>query len=112
MQPVRDVDTSLLKPLIIGTILGFLMVVGLVAYARAHSWYPMDCCSDYDCAIVVKTSFVASDPKVPANMVVETVYGTAVVPHNFPLRQSKDGQTHACIDKQGRLLCLFVPPSM
>jgi hypothetical protein len=103
---------SFLKAIAVGVVLGLLMLVGLVGYARGHSWYPIECCSDYDCAIVVKTSFVASDPKVPANMVVETVYGTAVVPHNFPLHQSKDGQTHACIDKQGRLLCLFVPPSM
>ena len=102
---------SVLRPILLGTVLGLLMVLGLVGFARAHSWYPMECCSDYDCGLVIRTSFVASDPDKPANMVVETVYGTAVVPHNFPLRPSQDGQTHACINGKGQLLCLFVPPN-
>ena len=49
----------------------------------------------------------------PPAMVVTTKYGSVVVPGEFPRRQSKDNQMHACM-KQGvtrmHLLCLFIPP--
>ena len=48
-------------------------------------------------------------------MIVTTKHGTVIVPANFPRRESKDNQMHACMrpmsDGGMRLLCLFLPPA-
>jgi hypothetical protein len=90
---------------------GLLLLLVFGSSALAHGWYDMDCCHWMDCAPVTSTAFVASNVLQPANMVVSTQFGTALVPHNFQVRPSKDGQLHACI-REGRLICLYVPPSM
>jgi hypothetical protein len=83
--------------------------------AIAHEWYPMECCHGRDCAPVesVETLAPASTNGL-ATLVVTTKYGTAVVPADFPRRDSKDNRMHACM-RQGatgriHLLCFFVPP--
>ncbi len=46
-------------------------------------------------------------------LAVTTKHGTALVPENFPHRQSMDGKTHACMRPDRgdmRLVCLFVLP--
>jgi hypothetical protein len=86
--------------------------------ARAHDWYPMECCHSMDCAPVANVGTITSTAlgnELPA-LVVTTKHGTAVVPATFPRRESKDGQMHACMRPgEGgamRLICLFVPPTM
>ena len=79
--------------------------------------YPQECCLDQDCAPVVSWSFVAADPGVLPVMVIETIHGTALVPHDFPRRDSKDHRMHACLklfdtNPATRLICFFVPPTM
>jgi hypothetical protein len=79
--------------------------------------YPQECCLDQDCGPVVNWSFVASDPSVLPAMVIETIHGTAIVPHDFPRRESKDHRMHACLklfdtNPATRLICFFVPPTM
>jgi hypothetical protein len=81
----------------------------------AHEWYPMECCHGRDCAPVesVETLAPASTNGL-ATLVVTTKYGTAIVPPDFPRRESKDNRMHACM-RQGatgriHLLCFFVPP--
>jgi hypothetical protein len=83
--------------------------------AVAHEWYPMECCHGRDCAPVesVETLAPASTNGL-ATLVITTKYGTAVVPPDFPRRESKDNRMHACM-RQGatgriHLLCFFVPP--
>jgi len=68
-----------------------------------------------DCAPVlsVQTLPAVNAATSPA-MIVTTKYGSVVVPWEFPRRESKDSQMHACM-KQGatgkmHLLCLFIPP--
>jgi hypothetical protein len=91
--------------------------------AAAHDWYPLECCHDTDCAPVDKVEMVptptATDPQAasvgPLAMLVTTKHGTALVPANFPRRESKDHRMHACMmpgqgDKM-RLICIFLPPS-
>src|SRR5689334_23246835 len=69
--------------------------------AIAHDWYPYECCSAMDCAVVDKTETVPAD-KFTSNLlggspafasipllVVTTKHGTVVVPANFPRRESK-----------------------
>jgi hypothetical protein len=58
---------------------------------RGHDWYPMECCHQMDCAPVESadyTTAVASGD-IP-QWVVTTRHGSAVVPQNIPLRESKD----------------------
>jgi hypothetical protein len=90
--------------------LAFLIAAALSSPASSHSWYDADCCSDQDCEPVSAVSFVASDPSTMPVMVVTTNLGTKPVTPMTKIRQSKDGRMHACI-YQGRLLCLYLPPS-
>ena len=95
-------------------------VVGFVLFkpvkAKAHSWYDIECCHQMDCAPVTAISFL--QPMEAAGlpqMVVTTKVGTAIVPKNFKLRESKDGEMHACMkvhdpNPATRFLCLYLPP--
>src|SRR5215831_21297535 len=97
------------------TLLGMALSLGLQSPVIAHEWYPMECCHGRDCAPVesVETLAPASTNGL-ATLVVTTKFGTAVVPADFPRRESKDNRMHACM-RQGatgriHLLCFFVPP--
>jgi len=98
----------------------------LATPAAAHDWYPMECCHAMDCAPVEKVEMlpgpaIASMLSSPAQadalgaMLVTTRHGSVVVPGNFPRRESKDNQMHACMRPgQGgsmRLICIFMPPA-
>ncbi len=80
-----------------------------------------------DCAPVEKVEMlpgpaIASMLSSPAQadalgaMLVTTRHGSVVVPANFPRRESKDNQMHACMRPgQGgsmRLICIFMPPAI
>jgi hypothetical protein len=93
-----------------------LMLAGMSAFRSAsHDWYPMECCSGTDCAVVERVTYASSanaESDLPI-LVVTTKHGTAPVPPNFPRRPSKDGEMHACIrsvQDTMKLICLFVPP--
>lgn len=97
------------------TLLAMALALGLQFPAIAHEWYPTECCHGRDCAPVesVETLAPASTNGL-ATLVITTKYGTAVVPPDFPRRESKDNRMHACM-RQGatgriHLLCFFVPP--
>ena len=96
----------------------FSLLVGIAALslpAVSHDWYPMECCSGTDCAVVEHATYaheLATDPALPS-LSVTTTLGTAAVPPDFPRQESKDGEMHACIRPIGnvmKLICLFVPP--
>src|SRR5262245_23101026 len=106
--------------------LAALLASATAAPAAAHDWYPIECCSGMDCAVVDKVemmpapgiSGILGPPAYaygPGSMIVTTKHGTAIVPANFPRRESKDNQMHACMrptaDGGMRLLCLFLPPA-
>jgi hypothetical protein len=96
--------------------------------AVAHEWYPMECCSGLDCAVVEKVEMlpgpsIASLLGTPAHasplggMLVTTRHGSAVVPADFPRRESKDHRMHACMRPAPggtgmRLICIFFPPAI
>jgi hypothetical protein len=90
--------------------LALLIAAALWTPASAHSWYDADCCSDQDCEPVSAVAYVASDPSTMPVMVVTTSLGTKPLTQMTKIRQSKDSRMHACI-YQGRLLCLYMPPS-
>lgn len=76
----------------------------------AHSWYPLECCHEMDCAPVDQ---VQSAPELDGVIVTSKV-GTALIPATFPKRTSKDHRMHVCLTKdaagQTKLLCVFLPP--
>ena len=103
-------------------VLAALLAASFPSPSAPHDWYPIECCSGMDCAPVDKVEIISgqhaiasmfappANASVPSSMVVTTKHGTVVVPQNFKMRESPDGQAHACIVK-GRLVCLFMPPS-
>jgi len=94
-----------------GAALGALLMVTAPAPARAHEWYPWECCSALDCAPVVAVT-VAPD----AGLIVTSRHGTVVVPAGLQRRESQDARMHVCMrpDAAGQMqpICLFVPPGM
>ena len=77
------------------------------AGARAHSWYPADCCHDEDCAPVTKFENVGD-----GYFRVTIENGRSALFHKYlPKMPSRDERMHACI-YQGEPMCLFVPPGM
>jgi hypothetical protein len=106
--------------------LAALLAAATATPAAAHDWYPLECCHAMDCAVVDKvemvpvpfTSSMLGSPAYaysPGSMIVTTKHGSVIVPANFPRRESKDNQMHACMrptsDGTMRLLCLFLPPA-
>ena len=113
--------------IVIATLAVLAGLMTLAHRARAHDWYPIECCSGMDCAPVEKVEIEPAEAftanalippayAAPSAMVVTTKHGTVIVPANFPRRESKDGQLHACMrpkqDGSMRLLCIFFPPAM
>jgi len=90
--------------------------------AAAHDWYPIECCSGMDFAPVEKVEIISlqsagimGSAPLPGSMLITTKHGSVIEPANFPRRESKDNQMHACIRPSTggtpRLICLFLPPS-
>lgn len=92
-------------------------VLAISSHARAHSWYPYDCCSDRDCWPMG----VDSDAREPDPSVVTGGYRThdGVFVAERDTRPSRDGRYHVCrsggtltgpvISPIGKPFCLFVP---
>jgi hypothetical protein len=82
--------------------------------ARAHDWYPRECCSNKDCAPVENVTWSVPVGRGMRQLVVTSKHGTATVPADLQVRESKDGRMHVCI-RQNELgdwdvICLFMPP--
>lgn len=103
--------------------IGVAFLIGLMGavclgsvLAMAHSWYPMECCHEMDCApakveIVRPMAAGMSLSPLPTAMLVTTPHGSIIVPADFKSKDSPDGQAHACI-LNGKLICLWLPPAM
>lgn len=101
----------------------FAALLAVATPVLAHDWYPMECCHGMDCAAVEKVELLATPAAAdtagmslaPGAMAVTTKHGTAIVPANFPRRESKDHRMHACMRPgdggKMRLICIFLPPS-
>lgn len=113
--------------LMLGLAVACLAVVMRAVSAKAHDWYPMECCSGMDCAPADKVEIVPGPmlagallvppaSAAPSVMLVTTKHGTVAVPGEFPRRASMDGRLHVCMRPgQGgamRLICVFLPPAM
>jgi hypothetical protein len=82
----------------------------MVTPAKAHDWYPWDCCSGYDCAPVDYAELLPN-----ADLLVTSRHGTTVVPASFPKRDSQDNRMHVCMRSGDggsmRPICVFLPPA-
>ena len=93
----------------------FFLVGPFDVPAHAHSWYPAECCNDADCLPVDRVTLLNVRPE-GSHLVVTSSRGSAIVPANFPVRESLDGRMHVCMvwsEFRGwEVLCLFAPPQM
>ena len=90
--------------------------VEFVSAARAHDWYPVDCCGGQDCAPVESMIRLVPTGRGNARWLVTSRHGMAVVPDDFSARTSQDGRMHVCMlpDAFGdmEVKCLFLPPQI
>lgn len=90
-------------------LLGCIIVAGFWIYsttrAKAHSWYPSDCCSSTDCAALAR------------DRVYAVTGGYLIDGRHFVIeaqaRASPDNHYHGCFPTPALLRCFFAPkPSM
>lgn len=79
--------------------------------AQAHSWYPWNCCQEYDCAPAESVVIVSPDV-----MAITTEHGVIYVPSSMERKESPDNKVHACAvpdyrdgKKFLRPVCVFFP---
>jgi hypothetical protein len=97
-----------------------LLLAGVSRYwvtpARAHEWYPQDCCHDMDCAPVEDVIEVVRKGEALPQLIVTSKHDTAVVRSDFPVREAADDRMHVCMRPSlyGRMsvVCLFKPRLM
>lgn len=87
----------------------WLAMMAVASPARAHSWYPHECCADHDC---MPADAIYSDRQGERIVVVGKM--RVRIPANFSARPSPDGRVHVCYvqGESGFPLprCLFLPP--
>jgi hypothetical protein len=88
----------------------------LLGPAKAHEWYPADCCYGGDCAPVDNVTRIIPAGSGEQRLVLTSKHGTAVLPPDFPIRESKDYRMHVCMRPSlyggMGVTCVFMPPSM
>ncbi len=85
------------------SIIGFIVLAGVVfvVAARAHSWYPPNCCSDRDCAPLEQSRV----RQTVDGYFIDEVY---FIPH-AQVKIPFDGDYHGCFSSTGALVCFFAP---
>ena len=90
-----------------------VLAASLAQRTDAHSWYPIDCCSDNDC---MPADAIFADGRGGKTIVVGQTQ--IPIPAGTKPRPSPDERVHVCFrawsgDLQGlptySLICLFVP---
>ena len=80
--------------------------------AVSHDWYPMDCCSGTDCAVVEHATYaheLVTDTALP----ILTARQNTALWRYLPIFRSRDAEMHGCIRPIRdvlKLICLLVPP--
>src|SRR5262245_45901616 len=84
--------------------------------AKAHDWYPHECCHGGDCAPVDSVTRIVMAASGETRLRLTSKLGTALLPPNFPVRESKDHRMHVCMRPSlyggMGVTCVFMPPSM
>jgi hypothetical protein len=80
------------------------LLAGITA-PLAHSWYPLECCSEQDCRELDETR---------GETVTETPAGWQLWDGRIVVRQrarlSPDKKFHLCETRSRNILCFFAPP--
>jgi hypothetical protein len=87
--------------LLVGVVI-FGTFIGFVKFAKAHGWYPHECCHDRDCSEIISDRVRTE----PGGYVIDGRFHVA----QRDVRTSRDGNYHACFPQPDRLLCFFAPP--
>ena len=81
--------------------------------ALAHSWYPLECCTAYDCDVVDSVSI----DQFGAIIVIDGKR-RLVVPDATPRFDSPDNRVHLCYNRDEviygkplEVFCIFLPPA-
>lgn len=86
-------------------ILSIVLLSTGISSALAHSWYPIECCSEQDCRELDETK---------GETVTETVSGWQLWDGRTVIRQrarpSPDKKFHLCETRSKNILCFFAPP--
>jgi len=95
-------------------VIAWLTLIALGITARAHEWYPLECCSDRDCW---RAGPGGAEPEPRYSPTGWVLHDGTLIPHH-EARPSPDGQFHVCrhggsllgsvIRTDGRP-CLWVP---
>jgi hypothetical protein len=84
--------------------------------AKAHDWYPHECCHGGDCAPVDNVTRIVMAASGQTGLILSSKLGTALLPPDFPVRESKDHRMHVCMRPSlyggMGITCVFMPPSM
>jgi hypothetical protein len=95
------------KTIVLALALSVLTGLGFTP-AKAHSWYPKECCSGQDCMLA---DGIYTD--TGGNRVVKVGHRRVWVPPGFPVRPSPDARIHICFtdDVYGYQMprCVFMP---
>jgi hypothetical protein len=106
-----------MKPVHCGLItLSLLAGKAVLAPANGHDWYPNECCNTMDCAPVESIVRLVPAGGGAPQLIVTSKYGKAILPHDFPVLESKDSRMHVCMRRHDSgdmdVICLFVPPDV
>lgn len=86
------------------------LAIGMLAGtgARAHSWYPIECCQGKDCMRVDRIEQTAD-----GGMLMFAGSLQVRVPRGFTQRPSRDNDAHVCVRPNGdgsfAPRCVFIP---
>ena len=89
------------KPILAAILAVFLVLIGSI-YALSHSWYPHECCSEKDCAVVAPERVKV----VPLGYLIDNFH----MKLHRDIRHSPDGLYHGCFPTPQNLICFFAPP--
>jgi len=91
------------RTLLVAVLLG----ASLVHPAAAHSWYPMECCSNHDC---MSADGLETDRH--GDRIVIAGQRRIWVSRGFAVRPSQDDRIHICFradEFDFKVICLFLP---
>jgi hypothetical protein len=93
--------------------LSILAGMAICTPVNGHDWYPLECCHAQDCAAVESSVRLVPAGGGVSQLIVTSKHGTAVVPNDLPVRESKDSRMHVCMRRDldyVEVTCLFMPP--
>jgi len=77
--------------------LSIAATIALSGPVQAHSWYPQECCNEHGLRPRQSIArFVPTGGGTP-QLIVTSRHGTAIVPEDYPVQESKDGRMHVCM---------------